>query len=192
LVALSAWLLVSVGGFERDRVEGLAGVGSLGGILIGAIGLVSLLVPLRVLGVGSRQAGCLLTLVGIVALVLAASLLPKRPFQTELARPAVTTTPTSARPRTVDVDDVRITVSVLCEMAVEHRLKSPKSADFPYDLTRSVIKTAPDTFTISSYVDAQNPFGVEIRTRFVCVLRWNGGNPKESASFDIKELTFAE
>ena len=61
---------------------------------------------------------------------------------------------------------------------VTNMLKSPSSADFPWD---DVIKTqhrsdSPDTYELSSYVDSQNGFGAIVRTHYTAVVRKTGSN----------------
>lgn len=57
---------------------------------------------------------------------------------------------------------------VLCKNKVRDRLKSPASADFPIMDVKAT--RAGSTFTVSSYVDAKNAFGAEIRTHYTCVI----------------------
>lgn len=64
-----------------------------------------------------------------------------------------------------------IDVKVMCHMAVEKLLKSPKSAEFPGAFDDDKKPSSPDgcTTVYPSYVDAQNAFGAKIRTNYICV-----------------------
>lgn len=65
-------------------------------------------------------------------------------------------------------------VTVFCQNLVKQSLKAPKSADFPLV---SDVKVGPDeqTYTVISYVDAENGFGATLRSHYVCKLEYNGG-----------------
>ena len=58
------------------------------------------------------------------------------------------------------------------QIAVESKLKSPGSADFPFVKASDVVKHLGDNrYQVTSYVDATNSFGAEIRTYFDGVIR---------------------
>ena len=57
-------------------------------------------------------------------------------------------------------------------MFVRDRLKSPSSAKFG---TVSASSLGNSRYSFSGYVDAQNSFGAQIRTRFSGVVRYNDG-----------------
>lgn len=59
-------------------------------------------------------------------------------------------------------------VTVICENAVESRLRSPGTADFPFGHVSAVRTSGPNAFMLASYVDSQNGFGAVVRTNFVC------------------------
>ncbi|MBT5016098.1 hypothetical protein HN748_00950 [Candidatus Peregrinibacteria bacterium] len=57
--------------------------------------------------------------------------------------------------------------AVVCaQNEVEKSLKSPSTADFPWGIQGTPLGN--DKYLVSSYVDAENSFGAEIRTYFVC------------------------
>ena len=71
------------------------------------------------------------------------------------------------------------------QLFVEKRLKSPKSADFPFGGYRHVTSLGGGRYKVQSYVDAKNAFGVEIRTNFEGVMRRiDGGWELEYLNFD--------
>ena len=63
--------------------------------------------------------------------------------------------------------------SIQCKEFVKERLKSPSSADFPLlDYQASVIGN--NQYVIRSYVEAQNSFGANLKSNYVCIVKWNG------------------
>ena len=60
--------------------------------------------------------------------------------------------------------------------AVKEQLLSPKSADFPWSFNEYNITYQGESedglyrYTVESYVDAKNPFGVEIRNDYICMI----------------------
>lgn len=50
---------------------------------------------------------------------------------------------------------------------VEERLKAPATADFASQLDSRIAHIGDQLYVISSYVDSQNSFGANVRTRFV-------------------------
>lgn len=68
----------------------------------------------------------------------------------------------------------QIDVAVLCERAVRQQLRSPRSARFPSGAHRSV-HVEGTTAELTSYLDAQNAFGAEIRTTYVCTAAKSAG-----------------
>nr|WP_315152322.1 hypothetical protein [uncultured Flavobacterium sp.] len=61
--------------------------------------------------------------------------------------------------------DIKAVVIVAAQMEVEENLKSPSTADFPWDI--EPVKANDSTYTIVSYVDSQNGFGAMIRANFM-------------------------
>ena len=70
---------------------------------------------------------------------------------------------------------------------VEQRLKSPKSADFPggyYDKHTTYLGN--QKYRIVSYVDAENSFGVDIRTHFVGEIKQTSEDEWQLLSLNFK------
>lgn len=69
-----------------------------------------------------------------------------------------------------------------CKQNAERQLKSPSTAGFPsaYEVPYTVQNGG---FDITGWVDAQNSFGAEIRTNFVCVARGDGVNYETEVIF---------
>ena len=73
--------------------------------------------------------------------------------------------------------DAQIATVVLCETAVEQRLRSPGSADFPFGHVVTVTHLSGNRHELVSYVDSQNLFGAVLRTHFRCVTEGTGEDP---------------
>jgi len=70
------------------------------------------------------------------------------------------------------------------QLFAEQRLKSPKSADFPFGGARDVTDLGNGRYEVNSYVVAENGFGANQRTYFNGVIkRKNGGWTLESLNF---------
>ncbi len=59
----------------------------------------------------------------------------------------------------------------ICRDFVTDRLRAPATASWAWLDDEKVTRAADGTFTVRSYVDAQNGFGANIRTRYTCVVR---------------------
>lgn len=70
---------------------------------------------------------------------------------------------------------------------IKYKLKSPSTAEFPSSIEASVISKGDNTFIVSSYVDAQNSFGVVLRTYYVAEIRYNGNNEVELVEYKFLE-----
>lgn len=56
---------------------------------------------------------------------------------------------------------------VVCQDQVSDQLKAPSTAEFA-SITDSSVSNSGDVWTVTSYVDAQNGFGAQIRVRWTC------------------------
>lgn len=81
-------------------------------------------------------------------------------------------------------DNLRFGAIDVCEQFVSEQLRSPGSADFQDADVARVIAVG-DDFTYSAFVDSQNGFGAELRTRFRCVVRHAGGDRFTLIDLDI-------
>jgi hypothetical protein len=59
---------------------------------------------------------------------------------------------------------------IQCKDHVRARLKAPSTAKFPFS-EFSVSTVSPLTYKVSSYVDAQNSFGAQIRSNYICTIK---------------------
>lgn len=65
------------------------------------------------------------------------------------------------------------------QQLVKDELKSPKSAKFPvYDESFADYDESKGIVIISAYVDADNSFGANIRTKYVATITVSNGEPK--------------
>jgi hypothetical protein len=78
-------------------------------------------------------------------------------------------------------DDEKRDAYIGAQIIVEHYLKAPSTADFPYSGDASITRNSDGSYTIYSYVDSQNSFGAKIRTHFTITVRGSGDNWKEDA-----------
>lgn len=104
--------------------------------------------------------GCLIGVLVVVALIVALSLSDGSDDEPE-------------------GDDLRAGAFDVCTQFVEDRLRAPGSASFPnqfQDDGEVSITGGPEVFTVRSHVDAENGFGGEVRTPFVCQVRHTGGD----------------
>jgi hypothetical protein len=62
-----------------------------------------------------------------------------------------------------------------CQDFVERGLKAPAGAKFPL-LSQAGVSHSGDLFTVYSYVDAQNSFGVRLRESYTCVVQYDHGD----------------
>lgn len=71
---------------------------------------------------------------------------------------------------------------------VKDRLKAPATANFPstYSDDICIESLGQERYLVRGWVDSQNTFGANVRTRWVCVLRHAGGDRWrcESVAFD--------
>lgn len=84
-------------------------------------------------------------------------------------------------------------VSTICELIVENRLKSPKTAEFEKYRDQEIGKfEGEETYQVLSYVDAQNSFGALIRTHYECVVSYKGGEWTDLSNWDLEKLEVDE
>jgi hypothetical protein len=76
------------------------------------------------------------------------------------------------------------TVWRICQERVSAGLKAPASAEFPSYDERSIHQSGA-LWTVNSYVDAQNSFGAQLRTRYTCTASFH----PDGATYDIESIT---
>lgn len=63
-------------------------------------------------------------------------------------------------------DKTKLIIKMYVEDIIKEKLKSPSTAKFPSLSDWSICEKSYNTYSVSSYVDAENGFGAEIRTYF--------------------------
>jgi hypothetical protein len=94
-----------------------------------------------------------------------------------------------SRDELLDNRDTRLWVQ--CRRAVREQLKSPSTADIAF-WDRDV-QTSGNRLKISSYLDAQNSFGVMIRSNFSCT--WElpaDGSDVRAGDWKLTDVTIAD
>ena len=66
---------------------------------------------------------------------------------------------------------------------MEQRLRAPGTADFPFGHLAE--HTGANRFRLRSYVDAENAFGGEVRTGFLCLVEGTG---EDSGSYSVVDF----
>lgn len=86
-------------------------------------------------------------------------------------------------------EDQSIDASVMCQEFVKERLQAPATAGFPgpWDETVEIVNAKRQRYRVHSHVDAENGFGAQIRTAYVCEIRSVGGD-----EWRLIDLQFAE
>lgn len=81
--------------------------------------------------------------------------------------------------------------AIICSNYVENSLKSPKSADFPFDKAAGGSKyLGEQKYLVRSYVDAQNAFGAQIRTWYICNIQYQSGQDADQRNWNLLSLKF--
>ena len=72
-------------------------------------------------------------------------------------------------------DETELMIKMYAEDIIKEKLKSPSTAKFPSLSNWSIYESSYNTYSVSSYVDAENGFGAEIRTYFSLTVTTNNG-----------------
>lgn len=119
----------------------------------------------------------------LLALIVLGTLLPESP-EAIAAREATAAAREAAQAaEQARQDSVRIErentgngtmAAIMCEEFVTDRLLAPSTADFPR--AESIAPLGNKQYRVASYVDAQNGFGAQIRTYWICDIRQDPAN----------------
>lgn len=90
------------------------------------------------------------------------------------------------------LNDRSTQAAIICANFIQDRLKSPSSADFPFDRAGGGIAadTTSQTYSVRSYVDADNGFGAKTRQNYICKVRYLSGLESDKESWELQALTF--
>lgn len=89
--------------------------------------------------------------------------------------------------------DRSVMAAIICSNFVEASLKSPKSADFPWDKAAGGTRNLGNqTYAIRSYVDAQNSYGAELRNWYDCKVQYKAGEDVNPANWKLLALQFSQ
>lgn len=70
---------------------------------------------------------------------------------------------------------------------ITQALKSPSTADFPFDDYKA-INLGNDRYEVSSYVDSENSFGANIRSTWKVVLKYKGGPDSFTENWEVENM----
>lgn len=87
-----------------------------------------------------------------------------------------------------DKDQVFAVALVLCKDQVKKQLASPASADFPWTEGKITLYSRSQTAVLSSYVDAQNGFGVIVRANYACTIKFGGGEVDDPQNWRVDSV----
>lgn len=86
--------------------------------------------------------------------------------------------------QTADEGD-RVGAALTCEKFVKDRLKAPASAGFPTVSGQTIVSTG-NRWKVESHVDADNGFGANVRTEYVCVVTYEGDGSWRLQQMDMQ------
>lgn len=72
-------------------------------------------------------------------------------------------------------DETKLMIKMYVEDVIKEKLKSPSTAKFPSLSSWSIYESSYNTYSVNSYVDAENEFGAEIRTYFSLTVTTDNG-----------------
>jgi hypothetical protein len=115
-----------------------------------------------------------------------------------LASIAITITSCSLGPQkfpdfstTEGKNDFAQKASVISQYFVKQNLKSPSTANFPFNnYSWSDPNETNKSIIIKSYVDAQNEFGGLIRNTYVINIKYKGGDWSDTNNWDMIDIKF--
>lgn len=128
--------------------------------------------PSKTAGSKALGYGCLTIIGAFAALIVVASVIPKDAAQEAIRK----------------ADNQQLEAFVMCQQFMEPRLRAPASADFAMRSASTIERMADDDyerrpFRITSYVDAQNAFGAQVRTHFTCTVK-----PRDGKNWQLVDL----
>lgn len=86
--------------------------------------------------------------------------------------------------------EARFSAFAYSEEIAKSKLASPASADFAPCREERIFYTNDSIFTINSYVNAENIFGGNVRSEYVCNAKYLGGDPDSTKNWELKAFFF--
>lgn len=109
----------------------------------------------------------------------------KPPMTSSAIQPNI---PVEASALTLDKASSTALAQTLCHEQIKKEARSPKSLDFPWGGQVDILDGK--NILLTSYFDAQNAFGAEIRTHYLCQITMTGSNPSSVYDWSLKEIVY--
>ncbi len=84
-------------------------------------------------------------------------------------------------------DQLREMAYIQCKDHVRSRLISPSTASFPF-LEFIATAKGKNEYIVQSKVDAQNPMGAKLRSKWVCRIIYKGGEDADPRNWNLMDL----
>ena len=89
----------------------------------------------------------------------------------------------------ISSQEMKITAYLFSQEFVKNQLKAPHTAVFPAaDFNLIDVNDVDSTYSVKSYVDAENAFGASIRNRYNVKLKFTGGNMNDGHNWELIEI----
>ncbi len=85
-------------------------------------------------------------------------------------------------------DDMQIDAYLFSQEFVKENIKSPTTASFPTSDYKCFVNQYDSTYTVKSYVDAQNGFGAMIRSKYMVEMKYTGGNADDGHNWTLLDI----
>lgn len=92
-----------------------------------------------------------------------------------------------SKPAALDVSKLDVDAYVMSEEFIKEKLKAPATADFPGGSDGRVKYLGDSTYLVTSYVDAQNSFGANIRSNYTAKIKYVGEDKWEPIDINLME-----
>ncbi len=96
--------------------------------------------------------------------------------------------PTPATSSTPNEQQIKDGAYYTAKNIVLQTLKAPSTATFP-EFSYTFNSMGENKYNIVSYVDAQNSFGAKLRSNWIMVMQYKGGQPYDANNWTVEELS---
>lgn len=90
-----------------------------------------------------------------------------------------------------NIEDHKSGAYLAAQDFVKAKLSYPEEADFPWSPSIPIVVNG-DMYKVQGYVDTKNGYGVKIKAKFVCVLKYTGGDDLSPSSWEEQATTVFE